>query len=505
MEATPQQVSAGSLYSYKTRLGNWQEEIAIGEAKLSSFRQRSETGNLSLRKQEVKLERCNEIVPLSYSSDGTIRFGDNIILQQDATGALLACDPFETIIQNSEQYLVTGSEQSIASRARQVFTVLPPPSNLQDPMYDYSDPVLKFGQSFCLGCNESMLVNTNADVLNSQLYLCSTKKTERMCTKTTNRQLVYLSPLLDGNAVWQLIIPSKGRKNSSERFLSTGQPVLASEVLQLQHRQTNMLLLCDSNMKMVSEFGIELECYADRTALNGKLSLMASEMSGQSTPLTLQKPDDPLYSWKIIVSNDMNQAVDTRTLPPKATYEKILMIMKSKIVSFGVDGFWSLRSYLSSLTSKTLGTYVFDCEDLKSALKKWGLTIDESHINTVLSEMDESSKGVLDWRVFLEVLRGALPMTREDTIRRIFIDIEKDKKGFLTPSDCLLYFNAEAHPVNVSAADAIKQIFQSVGDGSYRKDSKLNCDQFVHYYADLSACIDDDEYFTAIVTKSWNN
>ena len=87
MKATPQQVQGGSLYSHKTRLGNWAEEIAINDAKLDNFRQRSETGALSLRKQEIKLERCNEIVPHSYSEDGLVRFGDVILPDPDEVSA----------------------------------------------------------------------------------------------------------------------------------------------------------------------------------------------------------------------------------------------------------------------------------------------------------------------------------------------------------------------------------------------------------------------------------
>ena len=130
MQATPQQVSGGSLYSHKTRLGNWQEEIAIADAKLNNFRQRSETGALTLRKQEIKMQRCDEIVPLSFSHDGAIKFGDSIILQHDSSGAILACDPFEDLVQGQERFLVTGSEQPIVGKARNTFTVTRVPGPL---------------------------------------------------------------------------------------------------------------------------------------------------------------------------------------------------------------------------------------------------------------------------------------------------------------------------------------------------------------------------------------
>ena len=76
-----------------------------------------------------------------------------------------------------------------------------------------------------------------------------------------------------------------------------------------------MNLCVDPKNAMKSEFGVDYECYADRTALTGKLGLVVSEMSGLSTPSTLAKPDNPVYGWNMVLASDPAQAEDTRTLP----------------------------------------------------------------------------------------------------------------------------------------------------------------------------------------------
>jgi Ca2+-binding EF-hand superfamily protein len=508
MEATAQQASGGgSLYSFKTRLGNWQEEIAIGEAKLNNFRHRSETGNLSLRKQEIKLERCNEIVPLSYCADNILRWGDSVIIRHDSSGALLACDPFEKVIQNSEQYLVTGSIQPVTAKARQVFKLLKPPANLQDQAHDYSDSILKFGQSFCLGCTESMMINPGMEILNAQLYLCSSKKTERMCTKTTNRQLVYLSTAMDGNAIWQFLIPSKGRINGSERFLAMGQPIYTDLSIQIQHRQTCMYLLCDPKMKMNSEFGTELECYADRTALHGKLSLMASEMAGSSTPLTLQKPDDPSYIWKVITAVNEDESIDNRDLPPTATLERILVLLKSSIKARGFDGCWSLRSYLNSLTS-SFGITMIDHEDLKDAILKWGIPMDVKYLEIVLAAVDKSKKGVMNWKDFLNIVRGEVSSSRIDAILQAYNQIDQSTSGMITYDECVDHINT-SHPLCVqnglTTIAAVDHMFTGMGVGgqSISKKATLLKNDFIEYHLDMSACIDDDELFVSLMKECW--
>jgi len=281
MKATPQQVSGGSKYSNRTLLGNWAEELAIAESKLKGFRVKSESGSLGLRKQEAKIARCTEVVPHSFSEDGLVRFGDTVMLSHDVTGTLLACDPFEDLVQGMNRFLVTASQQeALSSRpqtppvARSVFRVVRPPAHLCSPEDDGTDPVLRVGQAFCLECNESLLVQQNANMLAPQLYLASTKKNERNVTRNTNRQMVYMSPNKDAESVWIAIKPSKGKANMSERFLSLGTGLSTSESFQLTHRQTYMYLTCDPNNKFMSEFGVELECYADRTALSGKVRLV---------------------------------------------------------------------------------------------------------------------------------------------------------------------------------------------------------------------------------------
>jgi hypothetical protein len=350
-------------YSSTTRIGNWQEEIALEESKLSNFEKRAAGGNLSIRKQQNKVARCTEKVPHTYSQDGFIRFGDSIILKHDMTGAILACDIFDTTEPGAEQYMVTGSLGNVQPIARNVFVVLRPPVYLRGIEDDDDDIVLRVGQAFCLGCNESLLVNPGSNVLSPSLYLCSVKKNERTSTKRSNKQAVFLSPINDGDSVWLSVFPSKGHKNASQRYLSIGQPSSVQNSLQITHRQTNMYLCCDPSSKEMSEFGLELECFADRTAANGKLSLIHSEFKGLSTAQTLEKPDSPNYAWHFVVSNDPSTSEDNRYLPPPATAHVLISQLQEYVRSRGLDGFWDLRAYFEHLSGgiicvRTYSTYL---------------------------------------------------------------------------------------------------------------------------------------------------
>ena len=64
MQFTPQQLSGGPKFSSTTRIGNWQEEVALDEAKLMDFRKKSNKGNLAIRVLENKMSVCTQKVVL---------------------------------------------------------------------------------------------------------------------------------------------------------------------------------------------------------------------------------------------------------------------------------------------------------------------------------------------------------------------------------------------------------------------------------------------------------
>lgn len=240
MQFTPQQLAGGPKFSSVTRIGNWQEEIALEESKVDNFRQKSQTGNLSLRRLESKIATCTQLVPLTFASDHVVRFGDFVILQHDSSRSVLACDPFEQVDIGPETYLVTTVLEEPVSKARNTFRITRPPRHLQDVLDNKDDDILRVGQPFLLACHDTLLVQPGARLLAPTLYLASVKKNERTATKRTNRQMVFMTTELNGDCIWSATIPSKGKTNGTERFLQVGQPVNNETSYQLTHRQTNM-------------------------------------------------------------------------------------------------------------------------------------------------------------------------------------------------------------------------------------------------------------------------
>lgn len=511
MQFTPQQLSGGARFSSSVRIGNWQEEISVEESKLELFTKKSKSGSLFLRKQQSKLQKCNEIVPHTFSMDGVIRFGDSIILQHDLSGSLLACDPYEELVSRGGKFVVTSFKGTVEPRARNTFRVLRPATYLKGIEDDENDPILRNGQAFCLGCNESLLVTEGSPILEPTLYLCSTKRNERNATKTTNRQLVYMSLTCDADSIWFTAKPSCGRKNALDRYLSNGLPATINDALQITHRNTNMYLTADPANSLKTEFGIDHECYADRSSDNsGKLGLIVSEFKGLSTVQTLSRPDASKYAWHFVTASDESSGIDNRDLPPAATVDVLITKLHEFICSRGIDAYWNLRFFFTELEKKASSDGKLDRDDVKDAFLQWGCPFDGKYLDNIINLKDFKNLGLIDWRELISLIQGEMSNSRYALLKKIFTCLDVTGQGVVAVNSLDKYFNGSEHPlVSVGGAteqealDHIKKCFVSRSNAR-RTITMINLSSFIEYYSDLSAVIEDDDYFENIVKSNWS-
>ena len=172
-----------------------------------------------------------------------------------------------------------------------------------------------------------------------------------------------------------------------------------------------------------------------------------SEMSGQSTPSTLAKPDNPVYGWNLVLASDPNMAQDTRSLPQAASEATILSELQYQVSSKGVDGYWSLRAYFLALEKKALNVGKIDREDLKDALRRWGVTLEDKFLDPIINLQDTTKLGLLDWRAFVEYIRGgALSGERRNVATEVFMKMAKGDRPEVTADDLAFTSTGSPHP-----------------------------------------------------------
>lgn len=485
-------MSGGGKYSASTFVGNWYEEVTLKEAKVADFKKRSDAGSLNLRQLEAKIQKCTQTVPHSGNTDGMLRFGDSLMLFNAFTENFLMCDPYEDQDIGRSRFLVSTAKAN-GPTARSVFTIVRPTANQMNLGDDPDDDVLRYGAAFMLKCDDALLSDAQSTMLSPALYLSSIKKTEITSTKETNRQMVFMSPNCGSDAVWAISKPSFGRIGATERYLSEGSPVLLSDVYLLVHRQTNCCITTDPKKSERTMFGVEYECYADRSSAHGKIGLISSEFKGECTSKTLSKPDSSVYYWQFVASDE--GVAEDRNLPPPVSRELLVEQMRNFAAGRGAEGWLGLRAQLAFTDSKSgIADGKIDSEDIKDCISRWGVGLGEVYLDEIIDQFG-GGEDILSYREFLSSLRGPISNGRREILEKLFSEMAGTDA--VVPMEVFTKFlNPESHPLAYFGGYSAADVQSHIVDAFNAKG--VTMDAFVDYFSDI-AVVADDEYFEGTV------
>jgi len=506
MQFTPQQLAGAGRYGAKTRIGNWQEDVELETTKFKNYAANKAKGKLATNHRQHKVNTCSQTVPHSYSADGCLRFGDTIVLQHNKSGGSLANDLWEETQFGTREYSVTVS-QTTAATARNTFTI----TRINDDMLrdvtsdDYEkDNILHFGEPFHLVCNESLLVDERTNMLKSPMYLSSVMKSDRKASPVSNSQLVYMGSKPDSTSVWKVQKCVSGSDGATKRLLAEGEAVPIDEPVAVQHRSTSQNLCADPGISTVTDFGSELEVCCNLQALTGKSHQLVSEFSGLSTGDTAARSEKDTSQWKFIASSSPELAQDSRNLPvplsPAALMEKVRETVRRR-GTYGIRGLARSFAVMDDGNDKKL-----DRDDFKWGLYDYGIHLDEDQFAMLLDEFDTNGDGYISFDEFLVAIRGPINERRLTFIDMAYDLLDKNGDGSVTLADLEVAYDCNQHPQIISgekSTDEVLYEFMAQWD-TQKRDGIVTRDEFRDYYKDVSASIDEDDYFELMMRNAWH-
>jgi hypothetical protein len=150
MNFTPQQLSGGPKYSYKTKLGNWYEDMEEREERIKKYIKGKEENKLSVNLTQQKVAKSFKRVPHTFSEDGLLRFGDKVMMLNKKTEGFMVFDMGDKIITHDEAYANTTSKNSKTASARNIFVL----ERAEDD--DHDDKIIRYGQKIRIQANKFM-------------------------------------------------------------------------------------------------------------------------------------------------------------------------------------------------------------------------------------------------------------------------------------------------------------------------------------------------------------
>ncbi|PRD26716.1 UNVERIFIED_CONTAM: Calcyphosin [Trichonephila clavipes] len=109
-------------------------------------------------------------------------------------------------------------------------------------------------------------------------------------------------------------------------------------------------------------------------------------------------------------------------------------------------------------------------------------------------------------RNMANVIEPPLPQERVDIIERAFAKMDQSGDGSVTLEDLKGVYSGKEHPDVVEgkkSEDEVLLEFLANFDTPNKADGKVSKQEFIDYYAGVSASIDLDEYFVTMMEKAW--
>ncbi|XP_042895751.1 calcyphosin-like protein isoform X2 [Parasteatoda tepidariorum] len=145
-------------------------------------------------------------------------------------------------------------------------------------------------------------------------------------------------------------------------------------------------------------------------------------------------------------------------------------------------------------------------DEMKLGLQEYGADLGDEEMSELFNELDKDSSGTVSFEEFLKAVRPPLSEERLEVIGRAFSKMDNTGDGSVTLDDLRGVYSAKQHPDVIDGKKTEEEVllkFLSNFDSPNNSDGKVFKQEFIDYYAGVSASIDLDEYFVTMMEKAW--
>ena len=135
----------------------------------------------------------------------------------------------------------------------------------------------------------------------------------------------------------------------------------------------------------------------------------------------------------------------------------------------------------------------------------FGVQVTKEEATQVLEHFDIDKNGLVNFSEFLRTLRGNLSPARVDIVKQAYEKLDVNKDGMVKLDDIAKTFDAstvkEVQEGKRSEQDIYME-YMSLWDTQV-KDGIITFDEFLAYYEDYSASVEEDDVFVAAMKEAW--
>jgi len=299
------------------------------------------------------------------------------------------------------------------------------------------------------------------------------------------------------NTAWKIV-----NNNPNLRVSTLGQPVPANEPVIIEHCATSQFLFSDK-IAYGNDFGVEFEVSACSKLSTNKSQQLMLEKVGKTTVDQPSKHALTQNTWAICTASDPSLAEPVAEPAPKYTLQDLITDIKGRLKERGMFGIRGVSHLFHSMDKN--GNRQIDINEFYWGLKEFGVSLSEEEAMGVLKIFDKDRSGTISFEEFLRALKGDLNNYRVGIIRKAYEKLDVNKDGTVRLDDIARLYDVSRHPDVIQGRKEPKELyldFMSKWDTQVA-DGIITFEEFLDYFSDVSASIDADEYFAAMMKNAW--
>lgn len=197
---------------------------------------------------------------------------------------------------------------------------------------------------------------------------------------------------------------------------------------------------------------------------------------------------------------NVNPSFGVSREPPNQVLEKIRDTLKGR----GAHGIRGLGLVFKRMDNN--GDKKFDRNEFMWGLRENGHKLSPSEFERVFKYFDKNNDGRVNFNEFLRGVRGGMTDRRVKFVDMAYAKLDKDGSGIVDLKDIAQAYDVTMHPKFKSGEQSKNEIlseFMAQWDTD-KRDNKVTMDEFRDYYTDVSASIDEDDYFELMIRNAWH-
>eukprot|EP00755_Sulcionema_specki_P007289 Sspe_Gene.37848::Locus_18253_Transcript_1_2_Confidence_0.667_Length_1207::g.37848::m.37848 len=152
----------------------------------------------------------------------------------------------------------------------------------------------------------------------------------------------------------------------------------------------------------------------------------------------------------------------------------------------------------------TNGNHKLSRSELQDGFAGMGINTTEKEMDIIMKYFDREGDGSVSVEEMVKALRPTMTKWRRQLVDLAYKQLDRSGKGMVTFADLKRAFRTEGHPEVMSGEKTEEEVLADfITSWDKDADGMITPKEFLDYYKDISAMIEDDDHFTFMMRNTW--